>query len=195
MLDTSEVSRKLEDAFFLKEDQKLIEKYKQMKKMEETKQRLAEVSGIQDEAILKKLVELKIHAETVASLALVPLVEVAWADGDVDEKEKAAILKTVVKAGVSKGGVEHQLIERWLSHKPDPSLLEAWVHYIQGLSSQCTAAEIKELKNELLGHARLVADATGGFLGLGNRISDAEQSVLRKLESAFQAARPAATTG
>jgi uncharacterized membrane protein YebE (DUF533 family) len=105
MAETREFSRQLEDAFFLKEDKKLIEKYKQLKKMEETKQRLAEVSGIKDEAILKKLVELKIQAETVASLALVPLVEVAWADGDVDESEKEAILMAVEKSGVAKGGV------------------------------------------------------------------------------------------
>jgi hypothetical protein len=178
---TNQIGSKLEDAFFLKEDQKLIEKYKQMKKMEETKQRLAEVSGIKDEALLKKLVELKIHAETVAAFALVPLIEVAWADGDVDENERRAILKSV-----EKGGVEYELIERWLSHKPDPSLMDAWVHYIQGLCSQCTAAETKELKNELLGHARSVAEATGGFLGLGNKISAEEQAVLKKLESAFQ---------
>jgi hypothetical protein len=180
----NQISSKLEDAFFLKEDQKLIEKRKHLRQMEETKQRLAEVSGIKDEALLKKLVELKIHAETVAAFALVPLIEVAWADGDVDEDEKSAILKSV-----RKGGVEYELIERWLSHKPDPSLLAAWVHYIQGLSAQCTPAEFRELKNELLGHARSVAEATGGFLGLGNKISDEEQAVLKKLESAFQGAK------
>lgn len=189
MAEARKFSRQLEDAFFLKEDKKLIEKYKQLKQMEETKQRLAEISGIKDEAILKKLVELKIHAETVASLALVPLVEVAWADGNVDGSEKKAILMAVEKSNVAKDSVEYQLMERWLSHKPDASLLDAWVHYIQGLSGQCTPAEVRELKEELLSRARSVAEAAGGFLGLGSKISAAEQSVLQKLESAFQGAK------
>ena len=186
MTDISQFSRKLEDAFFLKEDRKLIEKYQQMKKMEETRQRLSEVSGIRDEAILKKLVDLKIHAETVAALALVPLIEVAWADGDVDENEKKAILNAVEKTGVAQGGVEYELLERWLSHKPDAALLDAWAHYLRGLSAQCTPAECGELKDELLSRVRAVAEASGGFLGFGSKISDEERAVLEKLETAFQ---------
>jgi hypothetical protein len=41
------------------------------------------------------------------------------------------------------------------------------------------------LKQDLLGRARGVAEAAGGFLGLGKRISSAEQAVLTELEQAF----------
>jgi hypothetical protein len=41
------------------------------------------------------------------------------------------------------------------------------------------------LKQDLLGRARVVAEAAGGFLGLGTRISSAEQAVLTELEQAF----------
>jgi hypothetical protein len=41
------------------------------------------------------------------------------------------------------------------------------------------------LKAELLGRARAVAESAGGVLGLGNRISKAEQARMTALEQAF----------
>ena len=73
--------RSLEDAFFLKEDEKLLQEMRTIKKMAETRESLAAVTGIRDEQVLQKLLKLDIHAETAVSFALVPLVEVAWADG------------------------------------------------------------------------------------------------------------------
>ena len=93
-------SKELEDAFFLKQDQKLIEELRKMKAMEESISALREASSIQDEKILEKLVELDIHAEMVAALAAVPLIEVAWADGRVDPDEMEAILKAADGSGI-----------------------------------------------------------------------------------------------
>jgi hypothetical protein len=86
-------AKTLEDLLFLEQDRILIQQLHRMEKMKETKESLAEVSGITNEDVLQKLVELDIRPDVIASLALVPLVEVAWADGEIDEKEKAAILK------------------------------------------------------------------------------------------------------
>ena len=187
MADPRESSSQLEDAFFLREDKKLIEKYKQLKRMEETKQKLAEMSGVKDEAVLKRMIELNIRPETLISLLMVPLVEVAWADGEVDEREKHAILSAAEKKGIVKGGVEHDVLERWLAHKPDAKLLETWIHYTRALCEQLKPAGREALKNDLLGRARAVAEATGGFLGLGNKISGEEEAMLRQLETALEA--------
>ena len=84
--------RALENAFFLQEDMKLIERQRELGKLRETRRNLARVSGIRDEKVLDHLMALKIRPETLASLVLVPLVEVAWADGRLDEKEKKALL-------------------------------------------------------------------------------------------------------
>lgn len=189
MPETTQYSRRLEDAFFLKEDKKLIEKYQQLKKMEETKQKLSELSGIKDEMILKRIMELDIRPETLTSLLLVPLVEVAWADGEVHEKEKQAILAAAERRGIKKGGIEHETLEQWMTHKPDAALLDAWIHYTRALCERLSASERQTLERELLGRARSVAESAGGFLGLGNKVSDAEQSVLQKLETAFGAAK------
>ena len=57
-------------------------------------------------------------------------------------------------------------------------MVEAWKHYLNGLCKKLTPPEIEELKHDLLDLARKVAQAAGGFLGLGNKISAAEQAVL-----------------
>ncbi|HOU92007.1 MAG TPA: hypothetical protein PLU22_13235, partial [Polyangiaceae bacterium] len=74
----------LEDAFFLAQDTVLVERLRALRKMQESKEALAAASGIASDAILSRLVELDVRPETVAALATVPLIEVAWADGEVD---------------------------------------------------------------------------------------------------------------
>ena len=179
-------SRQLEDAFFLKEDQKLIEKYKKLKELEETKKKLSELSGIKDPVKLQKMIDLNIKPETLLSLVMVPLVEVAWADGEVDEKERHAILAAADKKGIKKASAEHEILERWLVRKPDPKLLETWIDYTRTLCEKLQPAGRAALKEDLLGRARGIAEAAGGFFGFGQKISEEEAAVLRKLETAFE---------
>jgi hypothetical protein len=181
----------LEEAFYLEEDRKLIEKYRELQKMEENKRNLAQVSGIHNEAVLKKLVELDVRAETLASLATVPLVEVAWADGEVDEKEKQAVLRAAGKIGHKKGIVDHVLLDQWLTRKPKVELLVAWENFVKGLCEVMPETELTALRDELLAHAREVASASGGFLGLTSKVSDEEEKMLQRLSAAFAAATTA----
>jgi len=177
--------RDLEDAFFLKEDKKLRDRLQALNKLKETKETLSKVSGIQDDKVLQKLVELDVQPNIVASLAAIPLVEVAWADGKVDEKERRAVLAAAESEGIRRGDVEYELLDAWLARKPEPRLLEAWKHYVEGLCAVLTSEERAALKRELLEHARSIAQASGGFLGLGSKISQSEAAMLRTLEEAF----------
>ena len=181
----TERGRVLEEEFFYKENQRLLKQLRQMKKMEESKEALAETSGISDDAILQSLLELHINAQTLAALALVPLIEVAWADGYLDEKEKQAVLKAAHASGFEKGQVAYEVLESWLTQKPKPKLLETWVEYIRELRGQLSEEEHKSLKASLLGRARSVAEASGGYLGLGFKVSKTETAVLKTLEDAF----------
>jgi hypothetical protein len=180
-------SKPLEDAFFSSQDQKLIEELRALRKMKETRESLSRISGIKNEAVLDKLVSLNVRPETLASLCVVPLIEVAWADGTIDEKERKAILSAAEKTGFKQGEIDHDLIKQWMTHKPPSEMLTAWIHYIQGLCEQLTSEEKKSLQAEIIGHAKTIAEASGGFLGMGigNTISKAEKDMLMKLDSAF----------
>ncbi len=101
MADTelNEMSLSLQDAFFRKEDEKLIENLRMMRKLSESKEALRNVSGITDEHLLARLVELEVRPETLASFALVPLIEVAWADGKVSALDSAAWITRSLRSG------------------------------------------------------------------------------------------------
>jgi FixJ family two-component response regulator len=178
--------RSLEEEFFRREDQRLIARLNELKAAETTREALAKASGITKPAVLDTLIELGIRAETVAALSIVPLVEVAWADGTLDPKERRAVLD---RARVASGSTEHVLIEAWLDRRPDPELLTAWTHLIQGICDQLGPDEVARLKMDLLERARSVASASGGVLGMGSKVSSAEAAMLAELEAAF-ARRP-----
>jgi hypothetical protein len=178
--------RKLEDSFFAEQDAKLIAKHQELLRMERTQQALAEVSGITNRHILRRLVELEINPDLLASLAVVPLVEVAWADGYVHEKERIAILAAAAGAGVGRGTIDFELLEEWLTQRPPPVLLDAWVQYIAGLCEVLSPEDCKNLETSLLTRARSVAEAAGGVLGWVGKVSSAEQSVLDRMAQAFR---------
>lgn len=179
------LAKQLENAFFFKQDRELLDAREELLNMEANRKAMREVSGIKSAAVLDKLVELGVTPEVLAMLALVPLIEVAWADGHVHKDEKEAILKAMAEIGFAKCTLDHVLLERWLSHKPSPKLLEAWKHYVQGLCEEFTPAECARLKERMMANAREVAEAAGGFMGLVSPITPGEKKVLDRLEKAF----------
>jgi tellurite resistance protein len=116
---------------------------------------------------------------------VVPLVQVAWADGSVRPEERAAIIQAARDAGIESKGGHYPLLEHWLDERPSRQMLEAWEHYVQGLCKQLTPEEVAKLKSDTLKLAYKVAEAAGGLLGLGSKISKAERALIDELERAF----------
>jgi hypothetical protein len=178
-------ARTLVDALFHAKDQQLLDEFRKRLEKKDRRAQLAAACGIHDEAVLDRLIELKIDPETLAAMTVVPLVQVAWADGKVQPEERQAIIKAAQEAGVKSRDGHYPLLEYWLDEKPGREMLEAWEHYIQALCKRLTPDEIAQLKRDVLTLARKVAQAAGGVLGLGNKISKAEREVLDELEKSF----------
>ena len=176
--------RTFEDEFFRKEDQRLMERLRELREKVSSREALEKVSGIKNEAILDKLLQLGIRAEVLAALALAPLVEVAWADGSLDERERREILARAEQSGIAPGSPGHALLQSWLERKPEPKLLSAWIHMVEGLSEQMTPEQVATLRTGLVERARAIAGASGGVLGMG-KVSAAEADMIQRLESAF----------
>lgn len=183
-LDLVGSAETLQEAFFRNEDEKLIENLRAMRRLSENKEALRNVSGIADEHLLNRLVELNIRPETIASFALIPLIEVAWADGTIDAKEKSAFLKAADSIGMGFGSVDYQLLEEWSTIRPEASLFTAWEHFAAVLCGSLSPADKAALKSDILNHAKAVAEASGGFLGVG-AVSKEEKAVLERLEKAL----------
>ena len=177
---------KLEDAFFAERDKELLQALREKAATAERKKALADATGIHDENLIEQLDQLDFSGETLAALSLVPLVVVAWSDGSIEDKERQAVLEAAEQRGIEKDHIAHELLERWLKQKPDAKLLEVWKGYATALMLTLSPPAAKALREDLMDRARAVALAAGGFLGLGNKISKAEQAVLDELEKAMQ---------
>jgi hypothetical protein len=178
-------ARELEEQFFARQHQELLAKARQKAAERKEREALAVVCGIQDDAVLDVLQALELTSDTVAALGLVPLLEVAWADGVLDDREREAVLKAAVEKGIHEGGPGYEMLEAWLSAPLDPELLEAWKKYVGSLVENMDEASSAQLKGYLLDRAREVAEAAGGFLGLTSKISAKEKEMLEELERAF----------
>ena len=178
-------TQSLADAFFHARDQQLLKEFRDRLEKKDRRAQLAAVCGVHDEAVLDRLIELEISPETLAAIHVVPLVQVAWADGSVKPEERAAIIQAAQDAGIESRDGHYPLLEHWLSENPGREMLEAWKHYIRSLCKKLTPEEVAKLKNDTLTLARKVAEASGGLLGLGNKISKAERAMLNELEQAF----------
>lgn len=181
-LKISRYSKILEDRFFFAENQILRDRLATLKKKEENIQTLSNVSGIKNDLVLQQLVDLDIRPEILAALCLIPIIEVAWADGSVDKKERDAVLEGAKKTSFS---ADEDILREWLQTKPNPKLMEAWELYMQGLCEIIDDEAISLLKHEIISHTQSVAEASGGFLGLINPVSNSEQKMIEKIKGFF----------
>jgi len=176
--------RAVEELFFFKQNAMLIEKKQQLQKLERDLKTMSGISGISDAAVLRKLVELNVQAEVLATLLIIPLIEVAWADRKMDEDERAAILKAAEDNRIFGGPIDRSLFEHWLRFEPPKGFLESWIFYMQGLCQLLSDEERRALKSDILARARTVAEA--GRPSPTSKISRKKEKVLIKLESAFK---------
>ncbi|MBU8539233.1 hypothetical protein [Falsiroseomonas tokyonensis] len=179
--------RALEEAFFARETEAWRQRQREAAAAASRREALQAASGITDTVLLDRLAGQGLEASTLAALSLVPLVMVGWADGTLDTKEREALLAAAAESGIGRDSPAYRSLTAWLASPPPASLLETWTDYIRASSAGMEDAARQALKAGLLDRARAVAQAAGGFLGLGARISPAEAAMLEKLDRAFAA--------
>ena len=174
-------ARLLADAFFAKEDARLLQQMRERARTQERRAAMREVVRVDDDALIDHLIALGLEPETVLALQLVPLAAVAWADGQIEPRERDAVLKAAAAQGVAPGSVAGQMLDRWLAHRPGAELVEAWKRHMRALWPLLSPKERDEIRASALERARSVAEAAGGFLGLTSRISAQEKAVVDEL--------------
>ena len=174
----------LEDSFFARENARLLEKLRK-KEAEEAKRQAFRDANIVNEELIDALLELDVEPSAMAALSIVPLVAVAWADGEIQQKERDAIIKAAEEGGIEPGSDNHQLLENWLKTKPGPELLSTWKEYAHAIEERLDSVIGTELKIRLMKRTTAIAKAAGGFLGVG-AISAAERAMLDELEHALE---------
>jgi hypothetical protein len=175
----------LENEFFAHRDQELLAKLREEMESEETRAALSKAIGIEDKEALDALVEHDIKPQTMLVIGLIPMVAVAWSDGVLEPAERDAITKAADGVGVKEGSASFGLLESWLAEKPGDDLLDAWKSYAGALVETLDAPALAKIRDQVIGRAESAAEAAGGFLGRGNKVSDSEQKVIDELKSTF----------
>lgn len=176
---------RLEEAFFAQENSRLLDRLREESRDRERREALRAAMGVENDKVVDALVELDIYPETAAAFSLVPLVVVAWADGEIQANEREAILKAARERGIEGGSTTCKLLENWLTHQPSSDMVDTWKHYVSEIAASMDAARRATFRDGVLAQAKDVAAAAGGFLGLGNRISESEQKAIDDLAAAF----------
>ena len=176
----AERERGLEEEYFMRKERELIEKLHQKHSSESEQQQMAAAAGIQDADVIEALRELGYTPDTVMLLHLVPLIQVAWASGDVSEKERELIMQAAHSRGVAKGSAAETQLNEWLAKKPSEAFFENTLRAIRILIEALPANQRREARQDLLAYSRSIALASGGFLGIG-AISGDESAALEEI--------------
>jgi hypothetical protein len=177
----------LGDAFFAGDAEEHREHLQLVMEESAAREKIAEATGIHDPSVLKELAGLGIRVETLSALTLMPLIHVAWADGEMEDGERAAVLEAAAVIGLETDSTSYRLLEIWTLEEPPPDLMNAWRAFVKALQGQLDAGESKRLAQNLLGRAERVAKAAGDALDRSPHVSEVEQACLDELRAAFEA--------
>jgi hypothetical protein len=150
-----------EEEYFRAKENALIEKMKAVFQRKIDKESIRKATGITNEEALDRFVELQLDGELMRAFELYPLVEIAWADGDLSESEARSVLAAAEKQGIAPGSRAYRMVEDRLQQGPDPEARKLWFLYAEELKKVLSPHELEALRTVLLERARGIVAATG----------------------------------
>lgn len=175
-----ERGRALEDEFFHRVDQQLLEKMREQHDRDRHRQAIIDCTGLPDGPLIDHLVDHGFSPSSLAALMLFPAVLVAWADGKVEPAERQAILHECLVEPLASNPAAKHILEHWLQKEPPKDLWALWDEYAQATYEHIGPEKASRLAQSVRELATKVGNAAGGLLGRG-KISQAEQEILDRL--------------
>jgi len=182
-----ERKRALEEEHFRKLNEALIDHMRQERREAAESARLQGATGVADPILLDELVHFGFTPETLPALSVVPLVEVAWTDGKVDDYERRAIHADAAVGAMDPAGASAAMVYGWLVERPAGGVFRLWWEFTHAACKGLAAEERAALEAEMLARATAVARASGGFLGIGSPTSAEEHVTLDRIKAAYRA--------
>lgn len=188
-----DLKRSKEEEYFRKKEQELIEKLRRRAALQEERRQMAETSGITDEDVLRDLQELGYTRETVSLWHLVPLLYVAWIDGDVTRQERERLLELARARGIPDDSPAYQQLVDWINHRPPREFFEGTLRAIRHLVRSLPAEAQEACRRDLVSCATQIAEASGGLLGLTSSVSKNERELIERFAAELAHDHQAAT--
>ncbi len=178
--DSDKCGNESAEVIFREKEDALLLKLGKLKA--EAKDNLSEETGISDEDILNDLYELGYARSTIENLLpLLPLVEVAWAEGGVTEKERKRVLDLAARRGIWPDTPEYQQLTGWLREKPTDEFFRRSMRIIRAFLETLDPAQRSLHRTKVISDCLSVAKASGGLFGFGNKISDEEMRMMEQI--------------
>lgn len=173
----------LHDAFFEDRDQELLDflEFETKTTDEQEREQMQVEAGIANTEVLQTLKRLGVTSASMTAFMLLPLVRLAWADSKIQDGEFESILKAASDDGIAYGTPAYRLLNRWLEERPTERMLDAWTKYAHAVARELDETSLDAFRNATLERVRRVADASGGILGLGEKVSENERHVFQDL--------------
>jgi hypothetical protein len=184
----AERGRALEEDYFRKKDRELIEKIRQTAVAEQVRKDLGEKTGLDDPALRQELQDLGFTPDTVGLLPLVPVIQMAWAEGGITSAERELILRLAKSRGVEVGSPAGRQLTEWLTSRPDEAVFTRARRLIRAMLDSGSAQAGDLNADSLVKYCEDIASASGGILGIG-RISAEERALLSSIAEDLKARR------
>ena len=182
--------RTQEEEYFRQRELSLLERMHQRAALATELEEIRSAAGVADDDVAQALRELGYQPETVPLVYLVPLVQVAWADGRLTAREREYIEAAARARGIEAGSAAHRQLVQWLDAAPPDAYFRGTLQVLRRLLYALLAVERAAGEREVLVSCYGVAGASRGLLGLGPRLSAAELSLLETIEAELAPAFP-----
>jgi hypothetical protein len=187
--------RAQEEGYFRAQDAKLIEKLREDARLEEIVLALAEHLQVDNPELLRRVIALGVRLDTGPAFLLAPLVQVAWAEGKVTDRERDTVLRLAADRGVEAGSAAHTQLLKWLQERPSDNLFDTAMEVIRGGLALLPPEQREERLKRVVQACHEVAEASGGLakvLGLGRGVSGEEDALLEAIATTLRGSRPLA---
>jgi hypothetical protein len=172
--------------YFLRKDRELVEKMRNAAAADRAKSEMSAKTGLSDPALLEELEVLGFTPETLSVLPLVPVVEMAWAEGGITPAERALLVTLARERGIAEGSPADRQLSDWMARQPSPDVFARATRLIRAMLDTGSSEGGKLTADDLIKYSESIAAASGGILGIGTISSD-ERATLARIVTALKA--------
>jgi hypothetical protein len=174
-----------EEDYFRKKDRELIERMREAAAADQARRELGAKTGLTDPALLGALQELGFTPATVALLPLVPVVQMAWAEGGVTPVERAMVVDLARKRGIEAGNDADRQLSDWLTLRPSQDVFDGAMRLISAMLATASGSHGGVNADDVIQSAEAIASASGGILGIG-KVSAEERALLAQIQTSLR---------
>jgi hypothetical protein len=175
-----------EAAYFQQRDRELLEQHRRRQECAAARAHMMRVLGVTDAAAVEAMEAAGYSAGTAPLVFLAPALQVAWSDGGMSEEERRLLLELAATRAIEPGTEAHRQLLAWMEEPPRHEIFRSSLTCLNAMLRE-HPPQVEALRRDLIACATTIADASGGFLGLGQRTSRAERTVIEQLSAALAA--------